>query len=136
MGRSVDIFVRSAFTPDQIAEFTSVFVARHLIADEIERLLAVLDQLDGDDDIELNVAGRGDPRVDDAEDDGADAEPSLAGFGTPGENSFLVDRELDDCDLEDGHDREEDLSDREPSLGWTVDGVMAGFDDQEATSHV
>jgi hypothetical protein len=134
MGRSIDFFVRAAFTPDQIAEFTSVFVARHMIADEIERLLAVLDALDGDEDLELNI-NNVDPRLDDAEDDGADNEPSLAGFGTQGENSCFVDCERDDCDLEDGHDREEDLSDREPSLGWTSDGVMAGFDDREGVSN-
>jgi hypothetical protein len=84
MGRHIETFRRAAFTPDQIAEFKSVFVARHLIASEIERLLAVLDALDGDEDFELNLAGHHwdpDPRLDDAEGDAADDEPSLAGFG-------------------------------------------------------
>src|SRR4051812_34566554 len=75
MGGHIDVFIEAAFTPDQIAEFTSVFVARHMIADEIERLLAVLDALDGDDDFELNLAGSHgdqDPRLDDAEGDATD----------------------------------------------------------------
>lgn len=53
------------------------------------------------------------------------------------------DCELDDCDLEENGDlepsfggsadeeREQDFSDTEPSLGWTADGVVAGFDDLE-----
>jgi hypothetical protein len=79
LGRAVNIFVRAAFTPDQIAEFKSVFVAKHLIANEIERLMAVLDALDGDEDLELNAGNcHGDPRLDDAECDLFEGEPSLA----------------------------------------------------------
>lgn len=81
------------YTEHQLAAARTVFAARHLVADEIERLMAVLDELSGDDDIELNIPNEyGDPRLDDAEGvtvsvicQGSyvadeDAEPSLAGF--------------------------------------------------------
>ena len=45
-----------------------MFLAKHAIADEIERLMAVLDALDCDDDLEMNAANYyDDPRLDDAE---------------------------------------------------------------------
>jgi hypothetical protein len=60
-------------------------------------ILDILDELDGDPDLEMNV-GNDDPRLDDAEDDAADDEPSLAGFDTQGVNSHFVDRELDESE--------------------------------------
>jgi hypothetical protein len=42
--------------------------------------------------------GNDDPRLDDAEDDAANDEPSLAGFDTQRVNSHFVDRELDESE--------------------------------------
>ncbi|MGY3130870.1 hypothetical protein ACVWZM_001552 [Bradyrhizobium sp. USDA 4501] len=90
-GRTVSFL--GIYTEQQIAAARAVFAARHLVADEIERLMAVLDELSGDEDLELNVPnGYDDPWLDDGEgvtvssragsyvSDG-DSEPSLAGFG-------------------------------------------------------
>jgi hypothetical protein len=79
-GRAVMFAIETKFGSEDIAEFKSVFLTNHAIADEIERLLVILDALDGDTDFEMNV-GNDDPRLDDAEGDDADAEPSLASFG-------------------------------------------------------
>ncbi|MBB4262673.1 hypothetical protein [Bradyrhizobium sp. CIR3A] len=79
----------------------------------IEHLIVWLDLVEPDPDLE----------------DGGDAEPSL-GFpdGSPGEGAMVlgmggrfgayVDAELD-------------ASDREPWLGWTIDGVLGGHRDLE-----
>lgn len=69
------------YPAEQVEEFRTVFIARHLIADEIERLLAILDSLSGDDDLEGNMGGEcTDPRLDDAEGDAPDDEPSISAF--------------------------------------------------------
>jgi hypothetical protein len=61
-----------------MAEFRSIFMAKHLIANEIERLMTVLDELNGDPDLELNVDNRdSDPRLEDGEGHNEDPEPSL-----------------------------------------------------------
>lgn len=94
-GRVVSFHLEQVSTPTVIAAARAVFVARHVVADEIERLMALLDALSGDDDLELNLAGshwNPDPRLDDTEGvtvssfagsyvADEDAEPSLAGFG-------------------------------------------------------
>ncbi len=82
-GRAVACHLERISTPGAIAAARALFVARHLVADEIEHLMAVLDELDGDDDLELNLAGdhwNPDPRLDDAEGDAADDEPTISDF--------------------------------------------------------
>ena len=76
----------------QILEVTPA--TRHALENAIERLVALLDTLDPDPDLE--------PDTDD--------EPSLAG-GSVGD---------------DGRDRELDLCDDEPSLGWTSTEACSG----------
>ncbi|ANL52836.1 hypothetical protein [Rhizobium phaseoli] len=61
----------------------------------IEQLIALLDQMDGDPDLE----------------DGGDAEPSIGSIPRLVGNQFLEDLELDDCDDEEG-------GDDEPAMGW------------------
>jgi hypothetical protein len=68
-------------TLGQIRAATALFEARHAIANEIERLMALLDATEPDDDLELNLAGhcwRPNPALDDAECDLEEAEPSLS----------------------------------------------------------
>jgi hypothetical protein len=80
-GRTAGRFIQGAFSPEQIAEFKSTFIAKHLIPNEIERLMALLDALDGDEYLELNLAGFQwieDPRLDDGECDAFENEPSFA----------------------------------------------------------
>jgi hypothetical protein len=79
LGRTVISGVEKMFSTEQRHAFATVFRTKHAIADEIERLLAILDALDGDPDLEMNV-NADDPRLDDAEGDAADDEPSLVGF--------------------------------------------------------
>lgn len=80
-GSAVQCGLERMYGLEEIANFRTVFIARHLVAAEIERLIDLLDVLSGDDDIELSVSNLADdPRLDDAEADGADDEPSLAGF--------------------------------------------------------
>ncbi|OYD03705.1 hypothetical protein [Rhizobium sp. N4311] len=62
----------------------------------IEQLIALLDQMDGDPDLE----------------DGGDVEPSIGSSPRLVGTSFLEDLELDDCDDEEG-------GDDEPALGWS-----------------
>jgi hypothetical protein len=125
------------------------YPSRQTIEDEIERLIAMLDEADPDPDLEPSLAGSywAASGGDDREDDGAELEPSLAspechpiplyGYqyawsifpivaGVQGGNQSLwanggcEDIEFDDSDLEHG-------GDDEASLGWTVamkqDGV-------------
>jgi len=82
---------------------------RERVEDAIERLIAMLDALDGDADFEP----------------GNDDEPSMGwsysfdGVPVPPAADGGDDRELDEADAEDG-------GDREPSLGWRGHGRGAG----------
>lgn len=80
---------------------------RRALEDEIERLIAMLDEMDGDCDAEEEP----------------DAEWS---FDSPYEREYdPAEFEDTDCDDEDPHDqediddREHDTADEEPTLGWT-----------------
>jgi hypothetical protein len=89
-GEGVQFHADRIFSPDQRRDLTSVFVAKQLIADEVERLLAILDALDGDADLELTLGahrGNADPRLDDAECDLAESEPSLGAGAADAEES-------------------------------------------------
>jgi len=71
---------------------------RRAVEDEIERLIGLLDGIDGDENLEAT----------------GDDEPSL-GWPNAGQRPQIEmsdDRELDDCDYEGG-------ADSEPDLGWT-----------------
>ncbi|KAA3514807.1 hypothetical protein G6L63_01140 [Agrobacterium vitis] len=84
---------------------------RKRIEQAIEYLVSILDQFDGDENLE----------------DGGDNEPSLGwtARGPEAERFDFQDRELDDADNEDG-------GDDEPTLGWTHDGDMGQtFDNDE-----
>lgn len=65
---------------------------RQSIENEIERLIGLLDGMDGDTDLEPWLGWPND--------------------GLPPNTKIFGDREHDDCDLEDG-------ADSEPDLGWT-----------------
>lgn len=98
MGRAIDYLLYLRTSPDHRANIAAGFMARHVVADEIERLLAILDAIDGDDDLELNLAGLHgdlDPRLDDAESDLEENEPSLARFGDAQTPLLFVDFEFD-----------------------------------------
>jgi hypothetical protein len=78
------------FSTAQIAECRAVYVAKHLVAQEIDRLMAILDELDDDCDLEPNLSGSdftADPRLDDAESDAADDERALGGGAADAEES-------------------------------------------------
>lgn len=130
--------------------------ARAALADEIERLMAQLDALDGDPDLEDG----------DDDEDGADGEPSLGWTDAearwnryghrvdPTGATYALDAEHDDCDREagmnelwptqsqdipasirglragdddeDGHDAEADRSDDEAPLGWAESESLTG----------
>lgn len=104
---------------------------RAALGDQIERMIEMLDQLDGDPDLEPDLAGS--PNLGaacDAEGDDSDLElsgderePSLGSLGGTATvlwyakppawaGGSVTDRELDDCDLEDGHDAEDDPAER------------------------
>ena len=95
----------------RIVELTPAM--RKQIEATIEQLLLILDQFDGDPDLE----------------DGADGEPSLSWTDTQGRYGLddIVGAPFadpaDDNELEDEHD--EDGGDHEPTLGWTESGAMA-----------
>lgn len=84
-GEGVHFHADRIFTPDQRRDLTKVFVAKQVIADEVERLLAILDALDGDPDLEAS-GNNDDPRLDDAECDLAESEPSLGATDTFDQN--------------------------------------------------
>ncbi|MGN6311722.1 MAG: hypothetical protein ACTHNN_19450 [Xanthobacteraceae bacterium] len=95
------------YTAGQIENFQTVFAFRNLIAFEIERLINILDALDGDHDLESNYWGmHNDPRLEDAEGDVADDEPSLgsledfdqACWAIDSRDNFFIDAELDESD--------------------------------------
>jgi hypothetical protein len=110
-GRRVHGFISEQFTVVQIGQFKTVFELRHRLADEIERLMAILDALDPDPDLEVNAGNYdSDPRLDDAEGDDCDVEPSLASGSMQvdqsqehwgeGECHWYADGEPDDSDFE------------------------------------
>ena len=83
---------------------------RRCLAEEIERLIAVVDSLDVDADMEP----------------GGEEEPYLGWIGNgPGRNDTADDREAD------AGDEGEMPEDDEPSLGWTVDGQHGDMRDLE-----
>ncbi|MDQ0395175.1 hypothetical protein [Labrys monachus] len=95
-------------------------VLRRAVGNAVEEMIRLLDALDIDPDLE----------------EGGDAEPFLATTHFEDRSSGTewlharrcrvdtTDRELEDEHDEDGADREEDQSDREPSLGWTESGEI------------
>ncbi len=103
---------------------------KQALGDEVERLIALADEIDGDPDLEPDLAGtpnqgaacdaEGD--ASDLEPNGDEREPSLGPLGGTwfGERTpqtiwgfgARTDAELDDCDLEDGHDAEDDPAER------------------------
>jgi hypothetical protein len=155
--RVADSILRQLATQEQRAEKTRQRVRklREKASAEIERLIAFMDATDGytlderevEDDFEPSLGfqnmfpGRGGSAggiEPDLELDDADDEPSL-GSCTNGEHSDQSrwGRSPSD-DTEDEHDgaepdtdAEDDRADYEPSLGWTVDGLLAGTDDRE-----
>jgi hypothetical protein len=100
---------------------------RLFVETEVERLLVVLDTLDGDPDLEPNLAGyapgmddrEGDPADDRLAED-ADDEPSLGFLEHHDYQQLLSSGAYAGSDLEDEHDG------KEPSLGWTADEVLDG----------
>lgn len=85
---------------------------RKRIEQVIEHLVSILDQFDGDENLE----------------DGGDDEPSL-GWTERGPDACLS-APSDDREVEDEND--EDGADHEPTLGWTADGYMGRtFDTDE-----
>jgi hypothetical protein len=105
---------------------------RSLIEDAVESLLLLLDEIDGDADIEMDDP----PEEDDPAEDGGDGgEPSLGWTGNGRGHPEIAMRGYDD-DREDEHDGREPDVDDEPSLGsgsvhiqtcWAV----GGDDDRE-----
>lgn len=80
-GEGINYTMLNRASPDERRSFSSVFIARQMLADEIERLMAILDELDGEADLEFELAGgfgSHDPLQDGGEDDEADNEPTLA----------------------------------------------------------
>lgn len=76
-GYLVQSRLAALFSAAEMAEFRSVYFAKQVVANEIDRLMAVLDALDDDPDLELNLSGHhwnDDPRLDDAEGDQPDDE--------------------------------------------------------------
>lgn len=73
----------------QIQAATALLEARHAIANEIERLMRLLDESEPDPDLELSVGGlwSQDGALDDAEDDPEENEPSLAGGAAEAEET-------------------------------------------------
>jgi hypothetical protein len=70
-GYLVESRLTALFSAAEMAEYRSVYIAKQVVANEIERLMAVLDALEDDADMEPTFAGTdwtdGDPRLDDAE---------------------------------------------------------------------
>ena len=139
---------------------------------EIEKLIALMDALDGYSLVEAELAVDDEPCDDDElegqftshngqvvptqshdpagdlEADGSDDEPSLGSVNSCwGQGSQVVWASGAGIDLEDSglgnddreHDPldggEDDSSDDEPSLGWTVDGSLGGHCDYELREH-
>lgn len=112
--------------------------ARRQLEKAIEELIAFVDLIDGDENLEddgtaehsLGWTDRGPnasrPNVLDDLEDGADSEPSLGSIGDYGftsQQSWSAGA-LNDC--------EKDDSDFEPWLGWDTNGQINGDNDTEA----
>ena len=119
----------------------------------IDNLVALLDEIDGDENLEPSLGYSryyDDPRLIDAELDEADDEPSLgwtnpSEFGPQGGGLLSGPGDSDTgqpaarsrlFDAQYGEDRELDPADDEPSLGWTeprdqASQVCGGTDDLE-----
>ena len=105
----------------------AIRILRREAAKEIERLIAFLDALGGDFDLEPSLGYT--PYTDDAatvdiEGDDVDAEPSLGWTGAINQTSSnriggIQDAERDDCDKEDGGDLEPSLGNWAP--GYAID---------------
>lgn len=79
----------------------------------IEELIALLDSIDGDPDLE----------------DNADDEPSLGSTPKAIGNEIVYDLEFDDCDDEEG-------GDHEPSMGWSnPEGIRAQISEEGQQIH-
>lgn len=118
MGQTTPIRPTSAgpMSPLEVAAY------RRRIEDQIEQLIATLDELDGDTDLEPTMGGVNPFYGDEAEPD-ADDETSL-GWTAAGTYGKPPIPHQEDCEL--------DTSDEEPSLGWTISGaVTAGTGDRE-----
>ncbi|MCH4560334.1 hypothetical protein [Mesorhizobium jarvisii] len=107
--------IRVPAAGEAVASKSTIFLAmtpkvRLQLATTIENLIALLDEIDGDADIEA---------------DGGD-EPSL-GWNAAGQPGFAEDIELDTSDDEDGHDCE-------PTLGASG-GLNQTWSYQESTQH-
>jgi hypothetical protein len=93
------------YSDSELREGGERFKIRNLIADEIERLMSILDAIDGDPDLESSMCARydGDPRLDDCECDQDENEPDLGsvdginqtGWAQGGNCRYLIDREID-----------------------------------------
>jgi hypothetical protein len=99
---------------------------REKIESTVESLIAILDEEDGDCDLEPSLCGG--PCTDDREADTADDEPELGWTGDI--NQERAQRGL--ILAGDFNHSESEHDGREPSLGWTVDGIHGGSDDREA----
>lgn len=143
-GAAGDLYFPTDISPEELLQ--AIGRLRKEAQDEIDRLIAFLDSTETDSDLEPSLAGYSDG-MDDREgdsaddEDGGDGEPSLASpenrYGGSQDQWARGGRN----DMEEEHDgREPDEaddeldSDDEPNLGWTVDGVMAGFDDRESAA--
>lgn len=88
----------------------------------VERLIAVLDTLDGDPDLEPSTGFSAAGVADEVEID-ADEENSLGWSESEGERGSLY---CADRDLEDEHDGCEPDADEEPSIGWSEAESLRG----------
>lgn len=100
-------------------------ILRRDIEDQIERLIATLDELDGDTadnepSLGWTTAGALGAHDDREEDDDAEASLGRTVSGHVGRPSWPGE---EDCEL--------DTSDDEPSLGWTAAGALGVADDRE-----
>lgn len=78
-GDIVHTLIQQAFSGDDLRKGLALFRVRNLIADEIERLIDLLDTLEPDADLEPSTDNfHSDPRIADCEDDESELnEPSL-----------------------------------------------------------
>lgn len=92
------------FSADEREKSAAVFELRHRIANEIERLMSILDSLEVDPDLEAStISTWGNPRAVDCECDNDEEEPNLGSVGAINQsgwsqgdsNRYTLDRELD-----------------------------------------
>lgn len=115
------LYYRTPHAPEDL--FQALSRLRQEASDEIERLLLLIDRIDGDVDLEPSLTGFSDG-MDDREGDAADDEPSLAGITVDpcfaDVCNFDFDCECNDGDDEDGGDSEEET---DSGIG-DYDGLM------------